>query len=136
MIKDVNNRLKQFIDYKELSIRAFERELEVSAGSIAKPIREGTSWGVDTLIKIINTYSLNPEWLFTGQGEMLLNGKTAKHITNSFNNGINGDITHHATTEYSKLVDEVVFLRNELQEKNHQLKEKDSFIHKLLDKLK
>ena len=65
-------RLKQYIDYKSISLNAFDKSIGASNGYIGKQIKNGASVGSDMVEKIISTYTdLNLEWLITGKGEML-----------------------------------------------------------------
>lgn len=71
---NVKERLKRFIESRNISIRAFEESIRASNGyvnSISKSV------GIDKLELIIENYpNLNMEWLLTGKGEML---KTSPH---------------------------------------------------------
>ena len=66
------NRLKKYIDYKGISISAFERSIGMSNASFGKSLKNGGSIGGDKLEKILSVYpDINAEWLLTGAGEML-----------------------------------------------------------------
>lgn len=69
MENTVKQRLIDFIKFKNLSQGKFEKEICVSNGfvnNISKSI------GADKLQRILNKFpELNPEWLLTGEGEML-----------------------------------------------------------------
>ncbi len=68
----MNERLKQFIEYLQLSTRAFEQKISVSNGLIARFVSKNTSIQSDVLSKICDTFpELNFDWLVTGKGEML-----------------------------------------------------------------
>jgi len=67
------DRLKEFIDEKGISISAFEKSIGMSYNSFGKSLKSGGSIGSDKLEKILEIYSdLNPSWLLTGHGRMLL----------------------------------------------------------------
>lgn len=69
----VSERLGQYLDAKSISYYAFENSLGASRGSISKAVKDGKSIGSQVLEKILSMYEdLNPAWLLTGQGEMLL----------------------------------------------------------------
>lgn len=71
----VSARLGQYIDTKGISYYAFENSIEASRGAISKAVKEGKSIGSNVLEKILSTYNdLNPVWLLTGDGDMLLDG--------------------------------------------------------------
>lgn len=62
------DRILQFIDYKEISKNKFYIETGISNGILDK--KSGLS--MDTVEKFYSTYpEINPEWLLTGEGEML-----------------------------------------------------------------
>lgn len=66
----VKQRLVEFIKYKQISIRSFERMVGVSNGYI-KALRKAPT--TDKMLSIIRTFpELNREWLLTGEGEMLM----------------------------------------------------------------
>jgi repressor LexA len=66
------DRVKVYIDSKEITIAAFERSIGMSNASFGKSLKSGGSIGSDKIEKILSTYKdINPEWLLTGQGEML-----------------------------------------------------------------
>lgn len=66
------NRLKKYIDYKGISVSAFEKSIGMSNASFGKSLKNGGSIGGDKLEKILSVYpDINAEWLLTGGGEML-----------------------------------------------------------------
>ncbi len=67
-------RLKEYIDYKELSLRAFEASIGFSNGALTSQLKPGKTIGVDKLENILRVYEeLSPDWLLTGKGIMLRN---------------------------------------------------------------
>lgn len=76
----VSERVGQYIERKKISYYAFENSLGASRGSISKAVKEGKSIGSNVLENIMNQYTdINPNWLLTGQGEMLLEGEGILH---------------------------------------------------------
>ncbi|MXN91423.1 peptidase S24 [Flavobacterium sp. Sd200] len=72
----VSLRVGEYIEAKGISYYAFENSLGASRGSISKAVKEGKSIGSNVLEKIMALYpDLNPHWLLTGQGTMLLGAK-------------------------------------------------------------
>lgn len=66
------DRLRKYIEHKGVSYYAFENSIGASRGSISKAVKENKSIGSSVLENILNTYTdLNPNWLLTGEGEML-----------------------------------------------------------------
>lgn len=65
-------RIKQFMDYKGISIAAFERSIGMANASFGKSLKKGGAIGTDKLEKILSIYpDISPVWLMTGRGEML-----------------------------------------------------------------
>lgn len=66
------DRLKQFIDYKEVSIRAFEIHCGFSNGSIHTQVKNNKAITSDRLEIILNTFGeLDANWLLAGTANML-----------------------------------------------------------------
>lgn len=64
--------IKKFIDYKQMSVLSFEKSL-ATRSTIDKAIKTNSNLRSDLLAKIIETYpEINPYWLLTGKGEMLI----------------------------------------------------------------
>jgi phage repressor protein C with HTH and peptisase S24 domain len=69
-------RLKEFIDYKGVSVAAFEHSIGMSNASFGKSLKTGGSIGMDKLENILIAYpDINPIWLLTGVGSMLSSEK-------------------------------------------------------------
>lgn len=68
----VVERIKEYIDYKAVSVSQFERKAGLSNGILGKAIKSNGAIGSDKLEDILRTYSdLNPNWLMTGRESML-----------------------------------------------------------------
>ena len=65
----IKERLKKYLSHKHLSIREFERMCGLGNGVMSR-LSKTTSQS--TLNKIISNSDLNLDWLFSGEGEMLL----------------------------------------------------------------
>lgn len=69
--------LKKFIDYKGISIAAFEKSIGMSNNSFRKSLNTGGNLGSDKLENILRVYpELNPGWILTGSGKMLINNNS------------------------------------------------------------
>ena len=65
-------RIKEFIESKEISVSAFEQKISSSDGMIRRAICNGTDIQSKWLSKISENYpEINIEWLVTGKGDML-----------------------------------------------------------------
>lgn len=65
-------RIKEYIDFKGISVSQFERKAGLSNGILGKAIKANGAIGSDKLEDILRTYpDINPIWLTTGRGSML-----------------------------------------------------------------
>ncbi|MBC6997413.1 helix-turn-helix transcriptional regulator [Cytophaga sp. FL35] len=70
-------RVELIIQYFKTNISAFEKRCDLSNNSIGAALRRNTSLKDDTLNKILDSYpQINPIWLLTGNGDMLVNKNT------------------------------------------------------------
>ena len=68
----IQERLKQFIEYKGISVSAFERTCGLG-NAFVRNIKKTIT--IDKLEKILKAYpELNRDWLLTGNGSMISNG--------------------------------------------------------------
>ena len=66
------SRIKEFIDFKGLSVRKFEEAVGFSNGAFATQYKNNKSIGSDKIENILYSFpELNTEWLLTGKGDML-----------------------------------------------------------------
>ena len=66
------NNLHKFIEYKGISIAAFEKRIGMSNNSFRKSLNNNGAIGSDKLENILKEFpELNSEWLLTGEGNML-----------------------------------------------------------------
>jgi hypothetical protein len=73
------SRLQQYIEYKNISLNAFDKSIDASNGYIGRQIKNQASVGGDVIEKISCVYAdLNIEWLITGKGEMLTISESIK----------------------------------------------------------
>jgi SOS-response transcriptional repressor LexA len=71
----VLERIKQYLDYKNISISAFEKSIGMSNASFRKSLKRKGAIGSDKIENILRVYSdLSPAWLFSGKGDMIVNG--------------------------------------------------------------
>lgn len=70
-MENVVYRIKTFIDYKGLSVSAFERIAGLSNAVYRKALDNDKTFGVDKLEKIMEAFpELSAKWLLTGEGPM------------------------------------------------------------------
>lgn len=84
---DMKDRLMQFINYKNISVQAFEVKANLSNGAVSKM---GNGTRRSTIDKISNSYpDLSTNWLITGEGEMIKPIQSVGDISNSSVSGVN-----------------------------------------------
>ena len=121
-------RLKQYIDYKGISISAFEKSIGMSNASFGKSLKNHGTIGANKLETILNVYSdLNPVWLLTGQGQMLKDNIGHTQI---------GDVNtiDHSPIHVSTDASEVTRLKSEIKHLEELLAAKDEIINLLKTK--
>ena len=68
------DRIYKIIDYKSVSVSEFSKKISVSNGYLAKQKANNANIGSHIIEKIVREFSeINPTWLLTGDGEMILN---------------------------------------------------------------
>jgi transcriptional regulator with XRE-family HTH domain len=73
MVKNTLSRIKEYIDFKGLTMALFEKQVGMSNGSFSNQLKNHKTIGVDKLENIIATYpEINAVWLLTGKGAMTI----------------------------------------------------------------
>ena len=110
-------RIKSVIEYKKMSIRAFERFIEVSINVIQAALKKNTGVKDDTLAKILEACpDVNPVWLITGKGAMLL--ESDKELKDNTLKALEEAKTQYAThidalKKFIDAKDEIIALQKE-----------------------
>jgi len=79
--KKLIHRVKEFLDYKNLSMRKFDLSIGLSDGYTQRTLKNKGSVGSDAIEKIIETYpEINPYWLITGNGDMTTYNREEKSL--------------------------------------------------------
>jgi hypothetical protein len=145
-MENILQRIEQIAYNEKIKITALEREIGASKGVLSRAISNGTDIQSKWIQLIVENYPrYSPEWLLTGQGEML-----KKQENNAPNQSIIGDNNVQAgnnskvdARHYSDSPDVLRFQIDEkdrllaeketrIKEKDAQIKEKDAQINKLL----
>jgi hypothetical protein len=73
----VRERILLYLDYREISISAYEKRHDFGNGSIGKFLKaEQKTMGIDKLEKMLKIDPiLSAEWLLRGEGEMIIENK-------------------------------------------------------------
>lgn len=92
----MKERLRQLIDYYNISANLFSQKIGVSEGAIRKILTQDTTIRSDTLEKISQNFAdINMDWLITGRGEMFRS--QVQNVNGHHNTAtMNGDI-HQST---------------------------------------
>jgi hypothetical protein len=119
----MGKRLKQFIDYKNISLNAFDKSIGASNGYIGKQIKNEASIGSEMLATISEAYpELNLYWLVSGEGEML------KNVQSSF--------PTIEDTQTIKIDGTISLLKEMIKEKEIEIKELNREIGELTAQIK
>lgn len=95
-----SDRIKDYIAFRRVSIRAFEIHCGLKNGTLSRAIKKNTTLNGENIAIIGKSCpDLNLDWLLTGRGEMLISENTLKGET----------INRNAAEEIERL-------RKELQE--------------------
>lgn len=82
----IKDRIKQLIDYKRISVMAFEKSVGLSNGYL----RNTASISADNCAKILTAYpEVSADWLMLGHGEMERPSMQCGDISNSTVSGVN-----------------------------------------------
>lgn len=129
-ITKISDRIRQFIDYKKITINKFSDSVGTSNSYFNKLIKNGTTIGSDKIENILQAYpEINPEWLITGKGNMLkeYNEKESSlYFTNE-------DADKYEIKKEEFLLDKIKILNDQiafLNEKIDFLREKIDFLEK------
>lgn len=125
----ISGRIRQFIEYKKLTINKFSESVGASNSYFNKLIKNNTTIGSDRIENILKIYpEINPAWLITGNGEMLLKysqNEVEKNILN-YSSKLDKKLNYNSLTEENRLLKDKILLLQEtidfLREKNNILK--------------
>lgn len=78
-------RIKQYIDYKGISVRSFEQQSTLKNGAIYRVIKNNTSLNGDSIASIGRKWEdLNLNWLMKGEGDMLTDSSVLNEPGNKY----------------------------------------------------
>lgn len=95
----VKQRLKEFIEYKKISVRQFCIEIGVSPAFVSNIVKSIQPDKIDSISK--HFPELNTGWLLTGEGEMLKSDYSAENKDTP----IRPDVKHFYYTEQGEKID-------------------------------
>ena len=134
--QSVKDRLKAFIVFKNISTREFERRIDAAYGFIGNMSK---STSPEKIMRICNVFpELNPDWLLTGEGEML-RGQVLNVSGHHNKDTMKGDITHNyapGTDLNLALMNEITEHRKIINKSQEQIDELIGIIRELAGKLK
>ncbi|WP_185113207.1 MULTISPECIES: helix-turn-helix transcriptional regulator [unclassified Chryseobacterium] len=71
-MKNIVEKLKEYLDFKGVSVSVAEKEIGVANGTLSKPFKANTTIKTDTLEKFLNVYTdINPFWVLDGSKAMI-----------------------------------------------------------------
>lgn len=126
----VKERVDEYCKYAKISVREFEKSINVSYGYFYHLTKNGVSH--DKVKNIISKYpDLNIDWLIYGEGEML---KSQVQNVNGHHNAatMNGDITQN----YAQGTDMNLALMNEISEHRKIINKSQEQIDELIGIIK
>lgn len=101
------DRIRQIIDYKNISTRKFCIEVGIANGFLDKV----KDIGSEKVVKILNTYpEIDTEWLLTGNGSMLKN-----QVLKSTNED-GGLVTQQMINKITEQAEEIARLKIEIED--------------------
>ena len=104
-------RIKQIIDHKSMSVRAFERLIGVSHNSIQAAIKRDGGVKEETLNKVLQVApEINPVWLLTGEGSMLLEEEKKEVVTTEHKSPKDDGVVKRGLTDAEKGIISNAFL--------------------------
>ncbi len=128
------NRLRKFISFKNLSIRSFEKEINVSNELLSRAFNRGSDIKSGTLERIALRYpELNIRWLLTGEGKMLNDDRDTISVVNESTPSYGIDIKAEMIKSKDELIEQlkkrladkeeiINMLRSQLTEQNNDTK--------------
>lgn len=119
-MKKIIDRLIEYIEFKDISLNAFDKSVGASNGYIGKQIKNKASIGGNIIEKISSVYTdLNIEWLITGKGKMLIVYNQASQPVHVAGEPISGYTGPPAECEKCKMKDEMIdILRQQVETQN------------------
>ena len=128
----VSAKLKKFFSDLGLSQRAIAEKLGCSQ-QVVQALLNGRPFGKKTAEKWSILFGLNPAWLITGEGVMLISEKEAQPTLALPTSTVSvGDTTEAVSREILRLVaNGELYTANAMEEVRRQLKEKELEVQKL-----
>lgn len=128
-LQSVKERLKFFIGYKKMSIRAFESQCGLSFGFVGNM---RNSMQPDKVMKIAQQFpDLNTGWLMTGEGEMLLSSINQNNVSGP---NVVGENTTNNNQISKELLEIIKDQKEELKKRDEQVDRLITLIEKLTGK--
>lgn len=86
-MEKIIHRLFKYLKYKNIPHTRFEKEIGLSNGYLMTQFRREADLGEGIIIKIIdNCRDIDPLWLLTGKGKMLLSEQNRIYLNNENEN--------------------------------------------------
>ncbi len=117
MERTINGRIREFINYLDVTDSAFAKKIGVTQSVIASMFLRGTEPSAKILTSILAMYDdISAEWLLRGKGEMLISANQSKDEN---------------TERISRLVDTIATLQGTINEQSKTIQVYEDKIRKL-----
>ena len=124
----LQERLQAFLNHEDISLRGFERQCDIKAGTASKMTEKSYS---TTFHKIAKAYpQLNIDWLKTGDGQML-NTQPSVDIDVDLKLGGHSQFAMRDITNIGDAKTQIAILQERVKSLEKELKEKDRRIEEL-----
>lgn len=131
------DRIKQFIDYKGMTIASFERSIGMANASFGKSLKNKGAIGTDKLEKILSIYSeLSPAWLLSGEGDMLKTKRTPRNPDNDNPPVCHDEDKNNTPTNQVFIAEIVEKLLTTIKEKDDKIAEQAAYIGRLEERIR
>lgn len=117
MERTINGRIREFINYLDVTDSAFAKKIGVTQSVIASMFLRGTEPSAKILTSILAMYDdISAEWLLRGKGEMLISANQSKDEN---------------TERISRLVDTIATLQGTINEQSKTIQVYEDKVRKL-----
>lgn len=117
MERTINGRIREFINYLDVTDSAFAKKIGVTQSVIASMFLRGTEPSAKILTSILAMYDdISAEWLLRGKGEMLISANQSKDEN---------------TERISRLVDTIATLQGTINEQAKTIQVYEDKVRKL-----
>jgi transcriptional regulator with XRE-family HTH domain len=133
-IENISLKIKEIRKVLGLTQEQMAEELGLKRSSYTHIELGTTNLTFEQFLNVVENHNINLDWFVHGRGQMFNSEEIEKVNSNGLNNR-EMKVAPHIEIEIGQLHKQLDFMREELREKNIQIKEKDSIISRLMTKL-